>query len=130
MIGRRIVLTLAAIVACTGTRAGSSASLWASAPAAPPSSGYAIHPVPSTAVRLTDEFWRPRLEINRTVTIPHIMRENETTGRVANFLKAAHAVPGAYHLMAVIKRSAGMLIRLGCDRSLLRRGRPVKVAAR
>jgi DUF1680 family protein len=59
-------------------------------------SGYAIRPVPATAVQLTDHFWRPRLEINRTVTIPHIMRENEQTGRVDNFLKAAHKVAGPY----------------------------------
>lgn len=35
--------------------------------------------------RLTDEFWRPRLERNRTATIPHVLRENRETGRVANF---------------------------------------------
>jgi DUF1680 family protein len=58
--------------------------------------GYAIHAIPATAVRLTDAFWRPKLEINRTVTIPHIMRENEETGRVENFLKAAGAVKGPY----------------------------------
>ena len=45
---------------------------------------------------LTDSFWAPKLEINRRVTIPHIMRENETTGRVDNFRKAARQMPGAY----------------------------------
>jgi uncharacterized protein len=64
--------------------------------AAVPAAGYPIRAVPSTAVQLTDGFWRPRLEINRTVTIPHIMRENEQTGRVDNFLKAAHKVEGPY----------------------------------
>ena len=59
-------------------------------------SDYSIHAVPLTAVTLTDNFWRPRLEINRTVTIPHILRQNELTGRVENFLKAAHEVEGAY----------------------------------
>ncbi len=57
---------------------------------------YPIRPVPLTAVHLTDSFWRPRLETNRTVTIPHIMQENEITGRVDNFLKAAHRKPGPY----------------------------------
>jgi DUF1680 family protein len=57
---------------------------------------YPIRAVPSTAVRFTDDFWRPRLEINRTVTIPHILHQNELTGRVDNFLKAAGRKEGAY----------------------------------
>lgn len=64
--------------------------------AAPVSPDYPIKPVPLTAVRITDRFWAPKIEINRTVTIPHIMRQNEATGRVDNFLKAAHTVPGQY----------------------------------
>ena len=63
---------------------------------APPSGEYQIRAVPAAAVRITDTFWRPRLETNRTVTIPHIMRQDERTGRVANFLKAAHTLAGAY----------------------------------
>ena len=47
-------------------------------------------------VTLTDSFWAPKLETNRRVTIPHIMRENETTGRVDNFRKAAQQMPGPY----------------------------------
>ncbi len=57
---------------------------------------YPIRAVPLTSVRLTDAFWRPRLEINRTVTIPHILRQNELTGRIDNFLKAAHKIEGAF----------------------------------
>ncbi len=57
---------------------------------------YPIRPVPLADVRLTDGFWRPRIETNRSVTIPHIMRQNELTGRVANFLKAARKMPGEY----------------------------------
>ncbi|MEZ5316386.1 MAG: glycoside hydrolase family 127 protein, partial [Vicinamibacterales bacterium] len=57
---------------------------------------YPIVAVPLTSVRLTGGFWRDRLETNRTVTIPHIMRQNEATNRVANFLKAAGKMPGAY----------------------------------
>jgi len=45
-------------------------------------------------VRLEDDFWRPRLERNRTVTIPHIFRENRETGRVANFERAAGRLAG------------------------------------
>lgn len=53
---------------------------------------YPIRPVPLTAVTITDGFWRPKIEINRTVTIPHVLHENEITGRVDNFLKAARAL--------------------------------------
>ena len=36
-------------------------------------SDYPIEPVPFTSVRVTDTFWLPRIETNRTVTIPYIM---------------------------------------------------------
>jgi uncharacterized protein len=58
--------------------------------------GYPIAPVPLQAVRVTGGFWQARLETNRTVTIPHIMQENETTGRVDNFRKGAGLMPGDY----------------------------------
>jgi DUF1680 family protein/peptidoglycan/xylan/chitin deacetylase (PgdA/CDA1 family) len=57
---------------------------------------YPITPVPAAQVTLTDSFWAPKLETNRRVTIPHIMRENETTGRVDNFRKAARQMSGSY----------------------------------
>lgn len=57
---------------------------------------YPIRPVPMTDVRIEDEFWRARMDVNRTVSIPHIMRQNEDTGRVANFLKAAGKVEGPF----------------------------------
>jgi DUF1680 family protein len=57
---------------------------------------YPIRAVPLTSVRITDACWAPRRETNRTVTIPHIMEQNELTGRVDNFLKAAKKKPGAY----------------------------------
>ena len=57
---------------------------------------YPIRPVPMTDVQIDDEFWRPRMDVNRTVTIPHIMRQNEETGRVANFLKASRKLDGPY----------------------------------
>ena len=61
-----------------------------------PAKDYPITAVPLTSVKITDGFWAPRLEINRVVTIPHIMHENEITGRIDNFLKAAHKKDGAY----------------------------------
>ncbi|HUT30784.1 MAG TPA: beta-L-arabinofuranosidase domain-containing protein [Sedimentisphaerales bacterium] len=50
------------------------ALLWGGAfalrPAAAPADG-PLKPVPLTAVRITDNFWAPRLEVYRTNTIPH-----------------------------------------------------------
>ena len=39
---------------------------------------------------------RSGTKATKTTTIPHIMRENETTGRVDNFRKAARQMSGAY----------------------------------
>src|SRR5690348_9972794 len=64
--------------------------------AIPPAQDYSIKPVPLTSIDVDDRFWQPKREINRTVTIPHIMSENELTGRVDNFLKAAHKLDGPY----------------------------------
>ena len=60
-----------------------------------PKADYPAAPVPFTDVHLTDSFWAPRLEINRTVTIPHIFKESEETGRVKNFELAGSALAGA-----------------------------------
>jgi len=57
---------------------------------------YPIRPVPFTQVRFTDAFWAPRLETNRTVTIPYAFRMNEETGRVDNFRKAARLMSGPH----------------------------------
>jgi len=59
-------------------------------------SDYPFEPVPFTAVRVTDTFWLPRIETNRTVTIPYIMKMNEETGRVDNFRKAAGLMKGSH----------------------------------
>ena len=48
-----------------------------------------LKPVPLTAVTLTDQFWAPRLRINREVTIPSQYRLLEETGRLDNFRRAA-----------------------------------------
>jgi DUF1680 family protein len=50
---------------------------------------YPITPVPFTEVEITDSFWLPRLETNRTVTIPYALQMSEETGRIANFAVAA-----------------------------------------
>ncbi len=50
---------------------------------------YTIQGVAFTQVKLTDNFWLPRIEINRTVTIPASFERCESTGRVNNFIMAA-----------------------------------------
>lgn len=44
-----------------------------------------LDPVPFTDVTFDDGFWAPRIEANRTVTIPHIYRMCEETGRISAF---------------------------------------------
>jgi uncharacterized protein len=50
---------------------------------------YPIHQVPFTEVRLQDDFWLPRIELNRTVTIPASFNQCRVTGRIRNFQMAA-----------------------------------------
>lgn len=49
---------------------------------------YQIKSVPFTNVKVSDQFWAPRIEINRTVTIPASFERCENTGRVKNFVMA------------------------------------------
>lgn len=55
---------------------------------------YPIRPVPFTEVKLTDHFWRPRLETNRAITIRHVFRKCEETGRMDNFSLAGGLIQG------------------------------------
>jgi uncharacterized protein len=50
---------------------------------------YAIQSVNFTKVKLTDNFWLPRIRTNHTVTIPASFERCENTGRVKNFEMAA-----------------------------------------
>ncbi|MEO6230736.1 MAG: glycoside hydrolase family 127 protein [Ferruginibacter sp.] len=50
---------------------------------------YPIQSVPFTQVTLSDNFWLPRIETNRVVTIPASFERCESTGRVKNFVMAA-----------------------------------------
>lgn len=58
------------------------------------SKDYPIQPLPFTKVKLTDTFWRPRMETNRTVTVPHAFKKCEETGRLHNFAVAGGLVEG------------------------------------
>ena len=49
-----------------------------------PIEDYSITPVPFTSVKLTDNFWAPRIKKNAEVTIPVAFGYCESTGRVKN----------------------------------------------
>jgi len=55
---------------------------------------YPIQPIPFYQVQLADQFWAPRIETVRRVTIPATFHKNEATGRIKNFEVAAGQVPG------------------------------------
>lgn len=57
-------------------------------------SDYPVKPVPFTAVQLTDDFWLPRIQVNRTVTIPFALEKCEQTKRVYHFERAAAVLRG------------------------------------
>ncbi len=57
---------------------------------------YPIEPVGITEVTLTDEFWAPKIETNRKVTIPHTFDQCERTGRVNNFAIAGKLAEGEH----------------------------------
>ena len=44
-----------------------------------------LNEIPFTKVHLNDSFWSPRIEVNRTVTIPFAFKECEKNGRFDNF---------------------------------------------
>jgi DUF1680 family protein len=56
----------------------------------------ALQAVPFTEVKFRDAFWAPRIETNRTVTIPHDFAMCEKTGRLANFARAAGREKGDF----------------------------------
>ncbi len=53
---------------------------------------YPIRPVPFTAVRVTDGFWRAKQETNRAVTVPFALAQCEESGRLKNFDLAAEVM--------------------------------------
>lgn len=55
-----------------------------------------VEPVPFTSVTVTDNFWAPRLESNRTATIPIAIEQSEITGRIKNFEVAAGMAHGEF----------------------------------
>jgi len=57
---------------------------------------YPIQPVPFTSVHLQDDFWTPRLETNRQVTLPYNFKKCEETGRLRNFAIAGGLEEGEF----------------------------------
>jgi len=57
---------------------------------------YPIQPVPFTQTEIADAFWAPRIETNRGVTVGHNLQSCQRTGRIQNFVVAAHKADGAF----------------------------------
>ncbi|MBP1663391.1 MAG: glycoside hydrolase family protein [Bacteroidetes bacterium] len=57
---------------------------------------YNIQGIPFNSVSLNDHFWLPKIEINRTVTIPSSFQKCEETGRVENFILASGVKKGKF----------------------------------
>jgi len=55
----------------------------------PMKADYQIQGIPFNEVKISDQFWLPKIETTRKVTIPASFAKCEETGRVANFVKAA-----------------------------------------
>jgi DUF1680 family protein len=87
-----IALAVPAVSCATSTSSSFASSVRRRAALAQPP----LSPVPFTQVRLADAFWAPRLEANRTVTIPFGFAKCEEEGRLRNFERAAHVRDGAY----------------------------------
>ena len=82
---------------------GLCASLWAAqqqkmGPSAAPlvAGDYNVKPVPFNEVRVSDDFWTPRLETSRKVTLPYTFWQCEQTPRVRNFERAAGLSEGKH----------------------------------
>src|SRR5436305_3094202 len=58
--------------------------------------GAKLTEVPFTEVKVSDQFWAPRMETNRTVTIKHDFEMCEKTGRISNFEVAGGLKQGQF----------------------------------
>ncbi len=55
-----------------------------------------LRAVAFTDVVIADEFWAPRMETNRKVTVPYDFQKCEETGRIDNFAKAGGLMEGKF----------------------------------
>jgi len=58
--------------------------------------GYPIQPVTFNHVKLSDDFWAPRIRKNHEVTIPISIQKSRETGRIKNFEIAGGLENGAF----------------------------------
>ncbi|MEO1258699.1 MAG: glycoside hydrolase family 127 protein [Bacteroidota bacterium] len=58
--------------------------------------GYPVKPIPFTEVEISDNFWKPRLDVVQKVTIPYTLQQSEETGRIKNFEIAGGSAEGAF----------------------------------
>jgi DUF1680 family protein len=90
----RVAFVIIVALLCAGVISQAGQRETATKKSVQPPSDYPVKPVPFTAVHLTDSFWAPRIEINRTVSIPFAFKKCEETGRLENFDRAASALKG------------------------------------
>lgn len=72
------------------------AAVAAPCPGADTAGALKLRPVPFTKVTIEDAFWAPRIETNRTVTIPYDFKKCAETGRLANFARAGGLEKGGF----------------------------------
>jgi DUF1680 family protein len=93
---RRVMLAVLGAALLSLVVAAAAALLGASGQLPVMKPDYPVQPVDYAKVKLTDEFWAPRLETNRVVTIPYLFKMNEESGRVDNFRLAAGLKKGKH----------------------------------
>ena len=57
---------------------------------------YPVNPVPPSQVHLNDQFWKPRIDTNSSVTVPVCFKKCEEQ-RIPNFRRAAGLETGNFH---------------------------------
>lgn len=90
----RILLLLALSILISACQ--NQASKETASSSAPNSLDYPIKPVAFTDVQINDNFWAPRIETNRKVTIPYNFKKSEETGRLRNFAIAGGLEEGEF----------------------------------
>jgi DUF1680 family protein len=84
-----------------------------------PARDYPFRPIPAHQVQVNDAFWSPRLEINRTATIPVSFQMCEETGRIENFKVAADQSKAGWVGMAGYNDSDVFKVMEGAAYSLM-----------
>jgi hypothetical protein len=72
---------------------------WAANPPAVWAGLATLKAVPFTDVQVRDEFWAPRIETDRTRSLPHNFKWCRQTGRLSNFAKAGKLMEGKFEGM-------------------------------